>query len=187
MKEHKLHAVKTSSIPALSFWLQASKQARQRRSHSLGREADTDHSEEQLLLIFPSERNFLLWPIKRILCGINNVVNNFLAALMFLTAADLKKCTVWELRIKFYLGENENYSSGDSISGSSEKLLQRRNGGGQYICDFGEGGVYAIKHIFFCRRFLLVSWRLLLVPRSRRHHEGIECFSRYEEMQELGS
>ena len=30
-------------------------------------------------------------------------------------------------------------------------------GRGQYICDFGEGGVPAIKHIFFCRMFLLVS------------------------------
>ena len=38
-------------------------------------------------------------------------------------------------------------------------------GKGQYICDFGKGGIHAIKHIFFCRRFLLVT-------RSRRHHEG---------------
>ena len=27
----------------------------------------------------------------------------------------------------------------------------------QYICDFGEGGLHAIKHIFYCRKFLLVS------------------------------
>ena len=27
----------------------------------------------------------------------------------------------------------------------------------QYICDFGEGEVHVIKHIFFCKRFLLVS------------------------------
>ena len=30
-------------------------------------------------------------------------------------------------------------------------------GEGQYIHDFGEGGVHAIKHIFFCRSFLLVT------------------------------
>ena len=28
-------------------------------------------------------------------------------------------------------------------------------GRNQYICDFGEGGVHAIKHIFFCKRSLL--------------------------------
>ena len=38
---------------------------------------------------------------------------------------------------------------GDSISGNSEKLLQRGRREGQYICDFGEGGVDVIKHIFF--------------------------------------
>ena len=30
----------------------------------------------------------------------------------------------------FYLGQNEDYSLGDSISESSEKLLQRSGGGG---------------------------------------------------------
>ena len=45
-------------------------------------------------------------------------------------------------------------------------------GEGQYICDFGEGGVHAMKHIFFYGRFLLVSCRLLLVTRSRHHHGG---------------
>ena len=49
------------------------------------------------------------------------------------------------------------------------------------ICDFGETGVCVVKHIFFffffCRMFLLVM-------RSSCHHEG---FSRYEEIEELGS
>ena len=86
---------------------------------------------------------------------------------------------MWELQIKFYLGQNEDYSSGDSMSDSSKQLLQRARKEGQYICSFGEGGVYAIKHIIF-------HWRFLLVKRSSRHHEGISCFSRYEEIQELG-
>ena len=60
-----------------------------------------------------------------------------------------KKCTMWELWVKFYWGQNEDYSPGDSILDSSEKLLQRGRGEGQYICDFGEGDVHAIKHIFF--------------------------------------
>ena len=36
-----------------------------------------------------------------------------------------------------------------SHSDSSERLLQRGRGEGQYMCDFGEERVHAIKHIFF--------------------------------------
>ena len=32
---------------------------------------------------------------------------------------------MWELWVKFYWGQNEEYSLGDNISDSSEKLLQR--------------------------------------------------------------
>ena len=53
-----------------------------------------------------------------------------------------------EVQVKFYLGQNEDCSPGDSITDSSEKLLQRGRGEGQHLCDFGEGGVLAIKHIF---------------------------------------
>ena len=55
----------------------------------------------------------------------------------------------------FYLEQNEDYSLKDNISDSSEKLLQRGRGEGQYIVDFGEGGVHAIKHIFFFSGFCL--------------------------------
>ena len=48
---------------------------------------------------------------------------------------------------KFYLGQNEHCSPGDSTPYCSEKLLQRGTGKGQCICDFGKGGVHAIKHI----------------------------------------
>ena len=47
--------------------------------------------------------------------------------------------------------QNEDYSPGDSISDSSEKLLQRGRGEDQYICDFGEGGIHAVKHIYFLK------------------------------------
>ena len=76
-----------------------------------------------------------------------------------------KNCTTWELWVKLYLGQNEENSLR-----YSEKLPQRGKGQGQYICDFGEGGVHAIKHIFL-QKVLLVSW-LLLVKRSRHHQEG---------------
>ena len=56
---------------------------------------------------------------------------------------------MWELWVKFYLGQNEDCSLGDSTSDSSEKLLQTGSGKGQYICDFGEGGIHATKHVFF--------------------------------------
>ena len=36
-----------------------------------------------------------------------------------------KRSTMWQLWVKFYLGQNEDYSLGDSISDSSEKQLQR--------------------------------------------------------------
>ena len=45
--------------------------------------------------------------------------------------------------------QNEDYSPGDSISDSSEKLLQRGGWGGQYICDSREGEDHAIKHRIF--------------------------------------
>ena len=56
-------------------------------------------------------------------------------------------------------------------------------GEGPYIWDFGERRVHALKHFFFFFFF----YRFLLVTRSSHHHEGFWCFSRYEEIQELGS
>ena len=41
---------------------------------------------------------------------------------------DFKKCTMWELRVKFYLGQNEDCNLGDSSSDSCEKLPQRGRG-----------------------------------------------------------
>ena len=49
--------------------------------------------------------------------------------------------------LSFIWGQNEDCSPGDSTSDSSEKLLQRR-GGMASVCDFGEGGLHAVEHIF---------------------------------------
>ena len=46
-----------------------------------------------------------------------------------ITTIDLKKMTMWELWVKFYLRQNENCSLVDRTSSSSEKLLQRGSGG----------------------------------------------------------
>ena len=64
-----------------------------------------------------------------------------------------KRCVTWELWVKFYLGQYEDSSLQESTSDSSEKQLQRGRGKGQHICDFGEVGVHAIKHIFFVESF----------------------------------
>ena len=34
------------------------------------------------------------------------------------------------------------------MSNSPEKLLQKGRGGGQYMCDLGEGGTHAVTYIF---------------------------------------
>ena len=48
-----------------------------------------------------------------------------LKLLITLTYVNLKKWTISELQVKFYLGQNEDCSPGDSTSDSSEKLLLR--------------------------------------------------------------
>ena len=44
------------------------------------------------------------------------------------TVVDFKECTMWELQVMFCLGQCEDCSLRDSISDSSEKLLQRGRG-----------------------------------------------------------
>ena len=49
------------------------------------------------------------------------------------------------------MGQNEDYSLGDSISGSSEELLQRKGRSELYMIlgkVGGKGGVHAVKHTF---------------------------------------
>ena len=72
------------------------------------------------------------------------------------------------------MGQNELCSLGNSTSESSEKLLQRGKGEGQRVRDFSKGGIHAVMHIFFGRKFLEVStglMKLLLVMRNNCHHE----------------
>ena len=90
------------------------------------------------------------------------------------------KCTTWELWVKFYLGQNEGCSPRGSISDSSERLL-RGVSGGKSICILilVKGEFNTMQHSFL-KGFLLVM-------RIWCHHEGIYCFSRYEEIQGLRS
>ena len=59
---------------------------------------------------------------------------------MSLVSVDLKKWTLWKLWVNFSLGQDEDYTLGDSALDSPEKLLQRGRGEGEYICDFGKEG-----------------------------------------------
>ena len=68
-----------------------------------------------------------------------------------------KRCTIWELRVEFYLGQNEDCSLGDSTSDSSEKLLQRGRGKDSILVALVKGGYRQSSMYFFCRTFLLVS------------------------------
>ena len=54
-----------------------------------------------------------------------------------------------ELRVKFYWGQNEDCSPGDSTSDSSERLLQRDSGGRSIYMILAKGEFYAIKHSFY--------------------------------------
>ena len=80
----------------------------------------------------------------------------------------LKRCTVWELWVEFYLGQNEDCSPGDSMSDSSERLLQRVSGGRLIHRILVKGEFNEIKHLFYKRfsashKELMSSWRDLLV------------------------
>ena len=69
---------------------------------------------------------------------------------------------------KFFPGQNEDDSLGDSTSDSSERLLQRGTEEGQYICDFAEGDCMQSGTFFF---FFLQKFSL--ITRNSHHHEGI--------------
>ena len=55
----------------------------------------------------------------------------------------------------FYLGQNEDYLAQETASCMVLRTTPKGWGEGQHIRDFGEGEVRAIKHTFFCRRFLV--------------------------------
>ena len=59
--------------------------------------------------------------------------------------------------LSFIWGQNEDCSSEDSISDSSDKLLQRGSGKDSIYVILVKGGVHAVKRIYFFRKFLLVS------------------------------
>ena len=79
------------------------------------------------------------------------------------------------------MGQKKDCIPGDSTSDSSERLLPSSRGG-QYIYGCGEGGIHAMKHIFFQK----VSASLVKITASHEEHVSL-CFSRREELEELDS
>ena len=65
----------------------------------------------------------------------------------FLVFVHLKK--ILNLRVEFYLGQNEDCGSGGSISDSSERLLQRRSGGRLIYKVMVKGEFNTIKYSFY--------------------------------------
>ena len=55
---------------------------------------------------------------------------------------------MWEFQVKFYLGQNEDYSPGDSTSDSAEKLFQRGRKRTVYMWFWWRGGACNQAHIF---------------------------------------
>ena len=95
-----------------------------------------------------------------------------------------KKSTMWELWVKFYLGQMRTVAQGIAFQMALRNCSREASGKVSIyvLLVNGECMQWGV-HTFFCRRLLLVSWRLLLVTRNRRHHEEFQCFSRYEEIQ----
>ena len=76
----------------------------------------------------------------------------------------LKRCTMWELWVKFCLRLNEDCSLGDSTSDSSERLIQSGNGGWSVYKILLKREFSAIKCLFYERfsashKELMSPWR----------------------------
>ena len=76
----------------------------------------------------------------------------------------LKRCTTWELRVKFYWGQNEDCSPWGSISDSSERLLQSSSGRKSIIKVLVKGEFNTMKRSFYEKFFvshedLMSPWR----------------------------
>ena len=56
----------------------------------------------------------------------------------------------------------------------------------RYVCDFGEGGGLCKKaHIL--QKFSASLMKVTAIHEKQTSHKAFQCFSRYEEMQKLGS
>ena len=73
----------------------------------------------------------------------------FISVVPFNGIVILKNMHNLKMRVKYFWGQDEDYSLGDGISESSEILLQRGSRKGWYTCYFGEGE----RHMQSCTHF----------------------------------
>ena len=90
---------------------------------------------------------------------------------------DLKRCTTWKLWVKFYLGQKEDCSPGDSTSKALRNCSKEIAGKDSIYVILVKGEYMRPRISFFVESF---SWKdlmkLLLVMRNNRHHEGFSVF-----------
>ena len=73
------------------------------------------------------------------------------ATIILFPDVDQKRCTTWELQVKFHLGQNENCRPEGSSSDSSETRLQRGRGGRPRYKVWVKQELNTIKHSFYKR------------------------------------
>ena len=94
------------------------------------------------------------------------MVASYLFFLMAKETVDLEKRTT----LKFYLWQNEDSGPEDSTSDSLRDCYREAEGKGQYISDFAEEAIHAIRHTFV--RKISTSFVELLQVMNSCHREG---------------
>ena len=90
---------------------------------------------------------------------------------------DRKKIWTWELWVKFYLGQNEDYSPGDSLSDSSEEVLWRGRGKVGVIYDFSEGAMSSYTHILHSHEEQMSPLMILVLFQDVRRCKKLSSYS----------
>ena len=87
-----------------------------------------------------------------------------------------KKGTVWESRVKFYSGQNEDHSQEMTAPQTALRNCPEEAGRKvSNIWDFDERGVHEVKHILF-QKISGNLMKLLPVTRNSHHHEVFLVF-----------
>ena len=93
--------------------------------------------------------------------GMGNTCKPMAVSFQCMTKFTTKKKKIYNLRVKFYLGQNEDCSPGGSISDSSETLLQSGSGGKSIYKVLVKGEFSAMKLIL---QKIFVSQEDLMSP-----------------------
>ena len=88
--------------------------------------------------------------------------------------------------MKFYLGQDEKYSPGDSALDSSEKLLQREVGKASLYMISVKVGSTCNQAPVFLQKVSAGLVRASASHEEHRHREGLYCCSRHEEITRIG-